>query len=74
MIWAFGRASPYGVCVGREDCKEQIDKFPGARYKGFSTYEEAEEFVCSVAKMSSAIRGKYGGNFASKRYDINVVL
>ena len=63
----FGGALPYDVCVGREDCKEQIDKFPGARYKGFSTYEEAEEFVCSVAKTSSAIRGKYAENFASRR-------
>lgn len=57
----------YAICTGREDCKEQVDKFPGARYKGFSTYEEAEEFVCSVVKINSTVRGKYTGNFASRR-------
>ena len=43
----------YGVRTGRipgvygtwDECKEQVDKFPGAQYKSFKSREEAEDYV-----------------------------
>lgn len=49
----------YAVKVGREigifdnwdECKKSIDGFPGAKYQGFSTLEEANEFLgISISK------------------------
>ncbi|EPZ58688.1 caulimovirus viroplasmin family protein [[Clostridium] sordellii ATCC 9714] len=42
----------YAVKVGKkpgiyktwDECKEQVNKFPGAIYKSFKTLEEAEKF------------------------------
>lgn len=46
-------AKYYAVKIGRKagvytswgDCKEQVNGFPNALYKSFSTYEEAESFI-----------------------------
>ena len=34
-----------GVYFSWEDCKEMVEEYPGAKYKGFSSIEEAEAFV-----------------------------
>lgn len=34
-----------GIYLSWEECKKQIDKYSGAIYKGFSTQEEAEEYL-----------------------------
>ncbi|KAJ1912228.1 hypothetical protein H4219_005678 [Mycoemilia scoparia] len=46
-----------GIYSTWEECKSQVDGFPGARYKKFKTHEEASQFVnSSVAnnKLSSS--------------------
>lgn len=52
----------YGVRKGRktgvyetwDECREQVDKFPGAEYKKFATAKEAQEYVDGVN-----VKGKY---------------
>lgn len=34
-----------GIYLSWDDCKAMVDGFPGAKYKGFSTIEEAESFL-----------------------------
>lgn len=43
----------------RAECKAQIDKYPGAVFKGFSNATEAHEFAFS--SKSSHARSTYGG-------------
>ncbi|WML58107.1 viroplasmin family protein [Neobacillus sp. PS2-9] len=51
----------YAVKAGRvagiyetwAECKEQIDGFSGAAYKGFTTKEEAEQFIGVISSSSS---------------------
>lgn len=38
----------------RDECKQQVDHFPGARYKKFSSNEEAEAFVRGEAAPASS--------------------
>jgi ribonuclease HI len=56
----------YGVRVGRtpgvyqswEECKKQVDQFPGAIYKSFQSEKEAQAFVNEeVAEPKDTIRG-----------------
>ncbi|HDX9541509.1 MULTISPECIES: viroplasmin family protein [Bacillus] len=56
----------YAVKVGRNkgiyetwaECKEQVDGFPGAEYKSFSTIEEAENFIGSTDTLTKGDNGK----------------
>ena len=34
-----------GIYFTWEDCRKQIHEYPGAEFKGFSTIEEAEQFI-----------------------------
>ena len=40
-----GKDGLSGVYLTWEDCKAQVEGVSGARYKGFSTLEEAEAFM-----------------------------
>ena len=54
----------YAVRIGREpgiyltwdDCKAQVDKFPGAIYKSFKTMEEAEKFAGLKASTTEKVK------------------
>lgn len=57
----------YAVAVGKtpgiyftwDDCKAQVDQFPGAVYKGFATIGEAESFYEEMTeKSASDVRGE----------------
>ena len=56
----------YGVMKGHtpgiyftwDDCKKQVEHFPGAVYKGFETIEEAEAFVKSGSQEACVYSGK----------------
>lgn len=43
--YAVAKGKTPGIYFKWEDCKKQVEHFPGAMYKGFSTMAEAEEFV-----------------------------
>ncbi len=55
----------YAVAVGKtpgiyfswDDCKKQVNQFPGALYKSFKTIEEAEKFI-NTANKNVAEAGK----------------
>lgn len=57
----------YAVSVGKtpgiymtwEDCKSMVDGYPGAKYKGFSTIQEAEAFLNNVEGNVLEIREPY---------------
>ena len=34
-----------GIYLTWDDCKAMVDGFPGAKYKGFETLEEAKDFL-----------------------------
>lgn len=73
----------YGVHVGRvpgvytdwAECKEQVDKFPGAIYKSFSYRSEAEAFVATgkVAEAASKEAEDDASNPLLKEYSGNHV-
>ena len=54
----------YAVRIGREpgiyltwdECKAQVDKFPGAIYKSFKTMEEAEKFAGLKASTTEKVK------------------
>lgn len=54
----------YAVRIGREpgiyltwdECKAQVDKFPGAIYKSFKTMEEAEKFAGLKADITEKVK------------------
>lgn len=45
MFYAVGKGRNPGVYNTWEECKEQVERFPGARYKKFGAEEEAWKFV-----------------------------
>ena len=53
VAWTMAKKRAYAVVVGRQpgiyaswpECQHQTNKFKGAKYKGFSTEAEAEEYL-----------------------------
>lgn len=43
--YAVAKGKTPGIYFTWEDCKVQVENFPGAVYKGFQTLAEAEEFI-----------------------------
>lgn len=46
--YAVAKGKTPGIYLTWEDCKAQVDQFPGALYKGFATIKEAESYIESV--------------------------
>ena len=46
--YAVAKGKTPGIYLTWDDCKAQVDHFPGAVYKGFVTLQEAEVFVQNV--------------------------
>ncbi len=46
--YAVAKGKTPGIYLTWDDCKAQVDHFPGAVYKGFVTLQEAEAFVQNV--------------------------
>lgn len=42
-----------GIYLSWDDCKVQVEGFAGAKYKGFATREEAEQFMNGISASSS---------------------
>lgn len=71
-----------GIYFTWEDCKKNVDGFPGAVYKGFETIEEAETFAAdsfeqeseSAAgnKAAAYVDGSY--NTATQEYSYGAVI
>lgn len=71
-----------GIYFTWDDCKKNIDGFPGAVYKGFQTIEEAEAFINDGQKEAEAVStadkviayvdGSY--NIATKEYSYGAVI
>ncbi len=69
----------YCVLVGKtpgiyrtwNECKAQVDGFPGAKYKGFSLLEEAEEYMKSDADESekTILTGESAVAYVDGSYD-----
>lgn len=63
----------------RSECEAQVKQYPGARYKGFASHSDAQDFVDQndygyskpSASSNSYAHQKYSGNFTS-RYKICV--
>ncbi|XP_040204596.1 ribonuclease H1-like isoform X2 [Rana temporaria] len=45
MPYAVRRGRRVGVYDNWDECREQVDRYPSARYKKFSSYQEAQNFV-----------------------------
>jgi ribonuclease HI len=44
-IYAVAKGRQPGVYFTWDECKEQIDKFPGAIYRSFDTFDEADQYL-----------------------------
>lgn len=51
--YAVAKGRTPGIYFTWEACRAQIDRFPGAVYKGFPTIAEAEEFICKAGESVS---------------------
>ncbi len=56
-FYAIARGRKPGIYTSWPEAKRQIDGFAGARYKGFVTHKEAEEWLKEMG-MSPALPGK----------------
>ncbi|XP_066453744.1 ribonuclease H1-like [Eleutherodactylus coqui] len=54
MFYAVRKGRNPGVYNTWDDCKEQVDRFPAARYKKFASEEEAWKFVRDNPEASSS--------------------
>ncbi len=52
--YAVARGKTPGIYFSWADCKAQVDRFPGAMYKGFATIQEAENYIESVTGSKPA--------------------
>ena len=43
-----------GIYEDWETCKEQVEGYPGAKYKSFKTKEEAERFIGLVSNTNAS--------------------
>ncbi|KAM4772561.1 ribonuclease H1-like isoform 1-T2 [Rhinophrynus dorsalis] len=57
MFYAVRTGRKPGVYNTWAECKEQVDRFPAARYKKFATEEDAWEFVGNTKKESNSTEG-----------------
>ncbi|XP_069584147.1 ribonuclease H1-like [Ranitomeya imitator] len=55
MFYAVRKGRSPGVYKTWAECKEQVDRFPAARYKKFASEEEAWKFVGDNPKVSSSL-------------------
>lgn len=46
--YAVAKGKTPGIYLSWDDCKAQVEHFPGAAYKGFATLQEAEVFIENV--------------------------
>lgn len=46
--YAVAKGKVPGIYLTWDDCKAQVEHFPGSTYKGFATVQEAEAFIESV--------------------------
>ncbi|MCR5797927.1 MAG: ribonuclease H family protein [Eubacterium sp.] len=60
-----------GIYRTWDECKAQVDGFPGAKYKGFSLLEEAEEYMKSDADESekTILTGESAVAYVDGSYD-----
>lgn len=62
--YAVRKGRKTGVFSSWNECKEQVDGFPGAEFKGFASREEAESFVIGTVKEDfSGIRAYVDGSY-----------
>ncbi len=50
--YAVAKGKTPGIYLTWEDCKAQVEHFPGAVYKGFATIGEAESFIENVTECN----------------------
>lgn len=57
-FYAVRKGKTKGLFTSWLDCKNSIDGFPGAEYKGFVTREEAEEYLKGISRKTQAASGE----------------
>lgn len=45
-----------GIYTSWDECSQQVNKFPGAKYKSFTSRDEAEDFVGSAVKPKTVVK------------------
>ncbi|XP_068136443.1 ribonuclease H1-like [Hyperolius riggenbachi] len=78
MFYAVKKGREPGVYNTWEECKEQVDRFPAAKYKKFASEEEAWKFVRDGVGVPAPTKASENGSNAQsldtskvKRYHIN---
>lgn len=69
--YAVAKGKVPGIYFTWDDCKAQVDHFPGAVYKSFPTIEEANAFIELAGGAQSVLQGNKTG---SKKKDFDATL
>ncbi|XP_070589046.1 ribonuclease H1 isoform X2 [Erythrolamprus reginae] len=69
MFYAVRKGRRVGVYSSWDECKEQVDRYPCARFKKFGSKREAYDFINEDAGESSASSSGYEQNSDSYSYD-----
>ena len=81
-VYAVRKGKTTGLFMSWEDCKAQVDGFPGAEYKSFADPSDAMEYLGltdatqTAQNMPEGVRAYVDGSFdeASGRYSCGVVI
>ena len=49
-----------GIYLSWADCRDMVDGYPGAKYKGFDSVEEAERFLNGETQEGDSVRNSFG--------------
>ena len=60
-VYAVRRGKVTGILESWDACKEAVDGYPGAEYKGFKTLEEARAYIGDCGRKASLQREKRPG-------------
>ncbi len=58
-----------GIYFTWDDCKAQVEHFPGATYKGFATLQEAESFIENALGRSEMVQEKSGEQLIQEKIE-----
>lgn len=77
-VYAVRKGKQTGLFETWDECREQVSGFPGAEYKSFQSYEEAEDYLLPKTRsrlqvdLTAYVDGSY--NPASKEFSYGVVI
>ena len=77
-VYAVRKGKQTGLFETWDECREQVSGFPGAEYKSFQSYEDAEDYLLPKtrsspqADLTAYVDGSY--NPASKEFSYGVII